>query len=439
MSRNIQQLTDQLYPALIEWRRDFHKHAESGWVEFRTASKVAAKLHEWGYNVQAGAKVVKGEARMGVPAPDYLAEQEQRAISQGAEVEWLPYLSGGFTGVVGTLETGRPGPTVAFRVDMDALDIAESTDPSHFPSAKGFRSINPRMMHACGHDAHTAIGLGLARLLTQLKDELVGRIKLIFQPAEEGVRGAKAMVEAGVTDDVDIFFAAHVGCGMPLGSVVCGVEGHLATTKVDLEYTGVASHTGSKPEEGKNALLAAAAAVLNLHAISRHGAGASRINVGVLNAGSGRNVIPHLASFKLETRGDTDEINDYILEQALQVIRGAAVMYGVSEKVEIVGKAGSAVSSSSLIPFIRSQAEKVAEVRTILDRHHSGGSEDATYFINRVQEHGGLAAYLVFGTTLAAGHHNEKFDIDEQVLKIAVKTLAYCALHAGELQREENA
>ncbi|MCG6197582.1 M20/M25/M40 family metallo-hydrolase, partial [Anoxybacillus sp. LAT_38] len=96
-------------------------------------------------------------------------------------------LSGGFTGVVGILDSGRPGPTVAFRVDMDALDLQESADADHLPAAEGFASVNANMMHACGHDAHTAIGLGLAYVLSRMKGDLHGRVKLIFQPAEEGV------------------------------------------------------------------------------------------------------------------------------------------------------------------------------------------------------------------------------------------------------------
>lgn len=432
MVEYLNNLAAELYPTLLKWRRDFHTYAESGWVEFRTASIVAARLREWGYEVQAGRAVMNPEARMGVPAEAFLREQEQRALAQGAIPEWLPVLSGGFTGVVGILDTGRPGPTVAFRVDMDALDLQESDDPAHFPAANGFRSVNPNMMHACGHDAHTTIGLGLAYLLSQLKDHLHGRVKLIFQPAEEGVRGAKSMVEAGVVDDVDLFFACHVGTGIPLGEVVCGAYGFLATTKVDVTYTGVASHAGSHPEEGKNALLAAATAVLNLHAISRHSGGNSRINVGVLQAGSGRNVIPQQASFKLETRGDTTEVNEYILARAIEVIEGAAAMYGVQANIDFVGKADSSQPSSELLPYVRAQASKVAEVTSIVDSHRTSGSEDATYMMERVKHNGGLATYLLFGTTLSAGHHNERFDIDEQVLIIAVKTLALCALCTSE-------
>ncbi|GAA4724641.1 amidohydrolase [Brevibacillus fulvus] len=435
MSEQLEQLVETLYPTLVEWRRDFHYYAESGWVEFRTASKVAARLAEWGYEVKVGREVIKDEARMGVPSEAFLQEQLKRALEQGADPDWIPRLAGGFTGVVGILRTGKPGPTVGFRFDMDALDIQESSDPEHIPVAQGFRSTNANMMHACGHDAHTAIGLGLAKTLIALKEQLTGTILVIFQPAEEGVRGAKSMVEAGVLDQVEMFFASHIGTGPKLGEVVCGARGYLATTKLDVTYQGVASHAGGKPEEGKNALLAAAAAALNLHAISRHSEGASRINVGVLQAGSGRNIVPSRATLKIETRGETSEINEYVYNQALQIIRGAAAMYGVQESISIQGEARRCDSSEELIPFIRTQAKKVHGVERVLDHHPAGGSEDATYMMERVQQNGGLASYLIFGTTLAAGHHNERFDIDEQAMKIAIKTLALCAMQAYQLQK----
>lgn len=133
---------------------------------------------------------------------------------------------------------------------MDALDLNEQHDDSHRPHRDHFASCNAGMMHACGHDGHTAIGLGLAHVLKQYAAQLNGVIKLIFQPAEEGTRGARAMVAAGVVDDVDYFTAIHIGTGVPAGTVVCGGDNFMATTKFDVQFSGVAAHAGGKPRTG---------------------------------------------------------------------------------------------------------------------------------------------------------------------------------------------
>ncbi|WP_024529125.1 M20 family metallo-hydrolase [Serratia fonticola] len=430
MSTPLSTLVTELYPQLQAWRRDFHHHAESGWLEFRTASLVAEELDRLGYQLQLGHEVINAEARMGLPSAQILAAQEQRAIEQGALAKWLPFFSGGFTGIVATLDTGRPGPTIAFRVDMDALDLNELLHPDHLPFREGFASCNSGMMHACGHDGHTTIGLGLARVFKSLEPQLHGRIKLIFQPAEEGTRGAKSMVEAGVVDDVDFFTAVHIGTGVPAGELVCGSDSFMATTKLDVTFRGVASHAGAKPEDGRNALLAAAQACVGLYAIPRHSEGSSRINVGVLQAGTGRNVIADSALMKVETRGATNEINEFVYQQALNVIRGAAIMHGVEYDIALMGAAQSSQPTQPWVDYIHRQALSISELGSVVDRREqAAGSEDATYMMERVKSHGGQATYVIFGCELSAGHHNEKFDFDEQVLTVAVKTLASLALN----------
>lgn len=426
MLSRISEKTEELCQSLIEWRRDFHKYAESGWVEFRTASIIASRLSEWGYEVLAGRDVIEEEFRMGVPDEEFLEKQKVRALSQGASKEWVEQFTGGFTGVVGLLDTGKPGPTIALRFDMDALDIQESYDSSHRPVCEGFASINNNMMHACGHDAHMSIGLGVAKILTDLKDQLSGRYKIIFQPSEEGVRGAKSMVKKGILDDVDSFMSMHIGLGADLGELICSDLGFFATTKFDVIFTGKAAHASANPEEGKNALLAAAAATLNLHAITKHSKGDSRIHVGVLNAGTARNIIPNQALLKVETRGETTAINDFMFQRAQKIILAAADMYEVEAHIEHVGESPTCQSSETLLNYIRNQAKQINEIHTIKDTFKSGGSEDATYMMSHVQERGGEAAYIVFGTPLTAGHHNEKFDFDERVMPIAVKTILTC-------------
>lgn len=426
LAHDIQTLT----PQLTAWRRDFHHFAESGWVEFRTAAKVAEILDHLGYELAMGRDVVDAESRMGLPDAQTLAKQFSRAREQGAPEKWLAAFEGGFTGIVATLRTGRPGPTLAFRVDMDALDLSEALDESHRPFRDGFASCNPGMMHACGHDGHTTIGLGLAQVLKQNEAQLNGTIRLIFQPAEEGTRGARAMVAAGALDGVDYFTAVHIGTGVPAGTVICGSDNFMATTKFDVRFTGVAAHAGGKPEEGRNALLAAAQAALALHSIAPHSEGASRVNVGVMQAGSGRNVVPASALLKVETRGESEAINQYVFDRAQSVIAGAAALYGVSAETHLMGAATSSAPSPAWVNYLREQAEQVTGVLHAIDKVKApAGSEDATLMMARVQQNGGLASYMVFGTDLSAGHHNEKFDFDEEIMNVAVETLARTALN----------
>ncbi len=180
---------------LIYDRRDFHKHAESGWTEFRTAALIAQRLTGLGFEVLTGSDVCDPSARMGLPPDDVLEAHWVRAQDESADPIFLEEMRGGLNGIVGLLHHGE-GPTIALRFDIDALDLVESDDVSHRPAAEGFASIHENVCHACGHDGHAAIGLGIASLLAQLRDEIRGTVKLIFQPAEEGVRGARSMVAA---------------------------------------------------------------------------------------------------------------------------------------------------------------------------------------------------------------------------------------------------
>lgn len=414
-----------LHKQLIEWRRDFHRHPELGFLEMRTSTIVADTLVKLGYDIKIGRQVMNPDFTMGKPSDEETKAHYEWAKENGAVLEYLDQVSEGYTGIVATLDTGREGPTAAFRVDMDALPIYESEDSSHVPLKEGFRSVNNEM-HACGHDVHTSIGLGLATLLMEHKDTINGTIKLLFQPAEEGTRGARSMVEAGVVDDVDYFVASHIGTGVPYNHFLASNNGFLATSKIDVTFKGVSSHAGGQPEEGKNAMLAAANAVINLNAIPRHSGGATRINVGELHAGSGRNVIAGSANLKIETRGTTAKLNDYMKQYAESIIKGAAQMFQVESTMETVGEGTSAKGSTALAEVLVKAADS-ASLTTSLEENKPSGSEDATFFINRVQERGGLASYCIFGTDLAAGHHNEKFDINEDSMAPAVQTLLTAA------------
>ena len=280
IEREIRGLTETFGAELVSLRRDLHRHAERGWLEIRTAAQVASLLRRAGCAVRMGKDVIQAEARMGLPSEEEFDGNLARAIAQGAPEADARRLKDGFTGVVGELDTGRPGPTVGLRVDIDANDGEESTSPSHRPAREGFTSVNPGAHHNCGHDGHTAIAVTVARILAALQPHLRGRCKFFFQPAEEGTRGATAMVESGIVDDVERLVCFHIGVGaQATGQIIAGAYEFQATTKLNAVYRGAPAHAGHAPEQGRNALLAAATAVLNLLAMPRHGGGDARRRV----------------------------------------------------------------------------------------------------------------------------------------------------------------
>ncbi len=413
---------------LVRLRRDLHRHAETAWTEFRTSCLVAERLAALGFDVALGRKVLAPEARMGVPPAEVIEAAYRRARNEGARDDFLREMTGGFTGVVGRLHGARPGPSIAFRFDIDANDLQESGDAAHRPAREGFASVHAGAMHACGHDGHTAIGLGLAGVLAGLRSEWPGTVTLVFQPGEEGVRGARAMVEAGVVDNCSVVVCCHLGAqSRTTGHVVGGVSGFLATTKLDAVFTGAESHAALEPEGGRSALLGAATAVLNLHAIPRHSAGESRINVGVLQAGTGRNVTPGRALLKLETRGATAEVNEYMEQRARAILEAAAAMHGLGLTIDVAGATPSATSDPALVARVRESAAQIPDIHRFDDSAFAAASDDACAFMRRVQQRGGLAAYVIFGATLASGHHTPRFDFDEAALPLGVKLLGLLA------------
>jgi aminobenzoyl-glutamate utilization protein A len=421
-------MAEEMLPEMILRRRDFHKHAESGWFEMRTSSIIARRLTELGYEVLVGEAVCDRDARMGVPSEERLEKHYQWAAEHDADPEFLPATRGGMTGVIGILECGE-GPVLAMRFDIDALGVFEAEDSSHRPAAEGFASVNSGFMHACGHDGHAAIGLGVAKILMDMKQQLHGTIKLIFQPAEEGVRGALSIVENGHLDGVDFLLGNHIsGRSEKTGNadVIPGMYESLATTKYDVLYKGEASHAGAKPHLGRNALLAASSAVLNLYAIPRHGEGASRVNVGTLHAGSGRNVIADEARMELEIRGANTKINDYMTEYATRILENCAAMYGCTCQIKLMGAAQALCSDKVL-------ADRIADISTEaglapVEVSINCGSEDYSYMMNRVQEQGGQAVFFRSLTKVAGNAHSRYYDFDEQAIETAVKVFCCSAL-----------
>jgi aminobenzoyl-glutamate utilization protein A len=425
-------LTDEIAKRAIATRRDFHKFPELGLTEFRTASAIAARLDGLGIEVQTGRDVMDARSRVGVPGDDVVHAAFARAKDEGADPKWLARFEGGFTGIVGTLRGAQPGPVVALRCDIDALPILEADDNTHLPVREAFVSSHKGIMHACGHDVHAAIGLAVAEMLASQRDRIHGTVKFIFQPAEEGGRGAIPMRDAGVVDDVNFFVAIHVGMNSESHVFYPIVTGQLASAKLDVTFKGQAAHAGGHPEQGRNALLAAAHAVVGLYGIARHSAGRSRINVGVLEGGAGRNVIADRAFFMMEVRGDTEQICDYMIERANAVIKGAAEMEGVDVDIILAGRTTTAESSVPLGEAVARATTGVPNIRTTLEPKAAVGSEDATFFMKRVQERGGLAIYSCVGSPTNTGHHTPHFDIDESNIAPAAQALATALVSLGE-------
>ncbi|MBQ3562650.1 MAG: amidohydrolase [Clostridia bacterium] len=422
MYEEIVKLVDDVTPEMIAIRRDFHKHAEVGWTEMRTASLIARTLADLGYEVLIGKEVCDAESRANLPSEEELEEAYNRAIAQGADPEFVKATKGGFTSVVGILRCGE-GPTVAVRFDIDALYITETENENHFPNKEGFASINKGQMHACGHDCHAASGLGLAKVLMQIKDRLKGTVKLVFQPAEEGGQGGKAITESGILDDVNFLFGAH---NTDMGGnfeVLPGLLGSMAARKCDAVFKGKSAHAGIAPHLGNNALLAAATAVQSLHAIPRHGRGATRINVGKFVAGTTRNVIADHAYMGLDIRGETSELNEYMNKKVKTVLEASAMMYGCT--VEYIQK-GYLPSVISDFPF----AERLGEIcnKYLGYRVHkmvmNSGSEDISYMMDRVKSLGGQTTFMGFHSKFASNNHSPEFDLNEDYLQRSVKAFA---------------
>jgi aminobenzoyl-glutamate utilization protein A len=404
---------------LIKWRRTFHAIPEKGFTEYQTTSKIIEILKEIGLEVYYGKDIICGEERMGLPSEEEDKLAMDRALNSGVNKSLLENMEGGFTGVVAYIENG-PGPRIACRFDIDCNEVQEEKSKGHLPFDENFISKHNGLMHACGHDGHIAIGLGLAKWLNENKDMWSGSIKLIFQPAEEGVKGAKSMVAAGILDDREYFLSGHIGIFSGEDTLYTNIGDFLSTSKFDVLFKGKSVHAGMSPHKGRNALLAASSAALQLHAISRHGEGATRINVGRIEAGSGRNVIADEGKLVLETRGETAELNEYMANEMYRIIEGIAKVYNVQYEFINMGAATKANSSEELSDIAAEIAVDAGFTNIKRKAESIGGSEDASFMMKRVEDLGGKPLYMVFGTKLAAEHHNRSFDFDEKILKKAV-------------------
>ena len=406
--------------SLTAFRRDLHAHAEAGWKEFRTTALVAAEMDALGFELSLGSDAVAVEERLGVPSDAELAAAQRRAREEGAPTAYLDRMDG-VTGLVATKRYGD-GPTIGVRVDMDALAREEAADDDHRPAREGFASRHPGEMHACAHDGHTAIGVGIARRLDDSGFD--GTLKLFFQPAEEGGRGGYPMSRTSHLDDVAYLFALHLGLDEPTGTIIASYDRPLANTKLDVRFRGEPAHAGGAPQAGRNALQALATAVTNLYAIPRHADGTTRVNVGMVEADNAQNVIAEDARMRVEVRGETSALDEYMQAAAERIVDAAAQMHDVSVETSRYGQTTSFEGDAELAAHVATAAGTVGAVDTVTEQKAFGGSEDASYLIRRVQEAGGQAVYVGIGASNVAGHHTAYFDIDEESLAIGADVLA---------------
>jgi len=415
---------------LVAFRRELHRKPETAWTEFWTTARIVEELRDIGVDdLFVGREAMDPDLRMSVPDDEELDAAWERAREAGADPDLLDAMRGGYTGCLAVLERGE-GPTIAFRVDIDGLPQRAADDGAHAPAGEGFRSEHEGQMHACGHDAHATFGIGVVEAIKE--SELAGTLKVFFQPAEEVVGGGRAMAESGHLDDVDHLLAAHVGLDFPSGEVVAGIDGFLAVTQMHVEFDGHPGHAGARPEEGRNAVQAMATTVSNLYGIPRHSEGVTRINAGRVGGGTACNIVPEHAFIEMEARGETTELRDYMLDRAEDVLEGAARSHGCTVDWDVVGEAPSATSDEELVDVVVDVASEVRGVDSIRRRGDLGGSEDATYLMQYVQDNGGTAAYVGIGTDHPGGHHTATFDVDEDSLEVGVDTLAGTILRLSD-------
>ncbi|UOT08070.1 MULTISPECIES: amidohydrolase [Rhodococcus] len=407
---------------LVSLRRALHAHPELGFCEIETAARIIDELATAVDTLEFGSTVCAVAELAGLPPAEELDHARRRALEAGIEPELVERLGHGNTGVVASVRGRRPGPVIALRCDMDGLPITESEDAAHPPFRGGFASEVSGIMHACGHDGHVAIGVTLAKRLAEDRN-FAGELRVIFQPAEEGVRGARAMVAAGAARGVDVMLGLHLGIGLDVGTVASSTSGVMATEKWKIELTGAPAHAALAPSEGRNALLGAATIALGLHALPPFAQATTRVNVGKMTAGTSANIIADSAEIHCELRADDTDVFAELTSRARDVVLGAAGMYGLGARIDVIGSAEVAVCDSEIARALDRCAHTVDDITNALPTAPMSASDDVTLFMADVQRRGGKATFVLVGASSPAPHHHPRFDIDERSLPIAADWL----------------
>jgi len=391
MNNFLQQAKD-LFPYTQSLRRDFHMHPELGFTEIRTGGIVAKELEALGIEVTKGV---------------------------------------GKTGVVGLLEGAKPGPTILLRFDMDALPITEDTGAE-------YSSTNPGVMHACGHDGHTAIGLTVAKILNEHKDELKGSIKFCFQPSEEGtngeeVGGALMMMRDGVLESpkVEKTLSLHVWNDKPVGWIHVAKGPVMAGAELfTIKLTGKGGH-GAAPDTTVDPVICAAHITTALQTIVSRNVPPLKpavISVTSIHTGTAFNIIPQTAELTGTIRTFDTETRKLVLERFEQIVTGVATSMGCESEITIKQVTAPVINNEAIAANVHTAVQKVFPGTKIDDNSYlTMGAEDMGYMQEKVD-----GCYFFIGSANAErnlnyNHHHPKFDFDEQALINGVALMATAA------------
>ncbi|MBT8309672.1 MAG: amidohydrolase [Flavobacteriaceae bacterium] len=380
---------------VIEWRRDFHKNPELSNREFKTAEKIAKHLRSLGLEVQTGVA---------------------------------------HTGVVGLLKGNNPGKILALRADIDALPVTERNDlPYRSNVTTEFLGQKTGVMHACGHDTHTAILMGVAEVLTKHKDKINGTIKFIFQPAEEGpppgeVGGAKLMIKEGVLENpkVDAIFGLHINSGTEVGTIKYKEGGVMAAVeRFTVNVKGKQTH-GSQPWSGVDPIYISAKIVDGFQSIISREAKlideAAVITVGKITSGVRFNIIPESAEMIGTVRTLDPNMREMIIRRMKEMASTIAKAYGGEADVVFESFTDITYNDPDLVAQMLPSIKKVAGDDNVVYTKATTGGEDFSYFHKDIPGFYFFLGGMSKGNTEAFPHHTPDFKIDDSGLLLGVQT-----------------
>jgi amidohydrolase len=413
LQSQLDQMAKDMEAKVIEWRRDFHQHPELSNREFKTSAKVAEHLKSLGIEVQTG--VAK-------------------------------------TGVVGILKGAKPGPVIALRADMDALPVTERNSlPFASKEKTTFNGQETGVMHACGHDSHVAILMGVAEILAKNKNDLKGTIKFIFQPAEEGPPageegGADLMVKEGVLENpkVDVIFGLHIRSISPLGQIEYKSLGFMAASDwFTIKVNGKQAH-GSAPWMGVDPIVVSAQIINGLQTIISRQTELTKeaavITVGRINAGIRENIIPETAEMAGTIRTLDPDMQKEIHEKIKLTATKIAESAGATAEVTIVSKTAVTYNDPDLTQKMVASLQRAAGTNKVVRINAQTGAEDFASYQKKVP---GLFFFVGacppgVDPAKAPSHHTPDFMMDEASMVTGVKALLNVTLDYMNMENTVN-